>query len=113
MDLTTENAMSESTWIAIEQLVFVFEDGTRRDGYFAIAAPVERASDCGCAVSIEPLDKARMIYGASTLQALVLALRLADHQLRLFVKRGGRVLVPDSDDDFPIDTYFGQRLPIS
>jgi hypothetical protein len=76
-------------------------------GRIAIAAPVARPPDAACHVVIESVDKPRAIYGASTLQALLLATRFLHTLLHAFVAGGGRVLYPETESDLSLDALFG------
>ncbi len=74
-------------WIAEENVVFVHASGARVTGRIAVAAPVVRELDCACDVVLEGLERSQTIFGASTLQALLLAvgylgMRLHDHRSR-------------------------------
>jgi hypothetical protein len=101
------------TWIAEEHVIFVEPDGSRTAGRIAVAQPVPiEDGDASCVVVIEHAyaHKYPPMVGASTLQALLLGLRLLGHELHHYLERGGRVLAPDEDENFPLDALFGPLL---
>lgn len=49
-------------------------------------------------------DPAPDIFGADSLQALLLAVTLLNCMLRRFILRGGHVLYPGTDDHYPLET---------
>ena len=51
-------------------------------------------------------DEARPLHGDDSLQALCLALAHAHGQLEAFVSGGGRLFIPGSTDEFPLNAYF-------
>ena len=60
-----------------------------------------------CSVSVTPfLHRSFDIGGYDSLQALTLAISLAHQQLVDFVQAGGRLLYPESDDEFKLDAPF-------
>ena len=60
-----------------------------------------------CSVSVTPfLHRSFEIGGFDSLQALTLAISLAHQQLIDFIQRGGRLLYPESDDEFKLDEPF-------
>ena len=52
-------------------------------------------------------------HGASTLQALVLAVRFLGRRLNDFLSTGGRVLDPHGDSDVPLESLFGKLLGVA
>jgi hypothetical protein len=61
-----------------------------------------------CVLSLRGLyDNLAAINGEDSLQALCLALRLAERLLREFVAAGGRLEL-ETGDPFPIDAIFGR-----
>jgi hypothetical protein len=108
-----------SEWIAEEQVVFVFPNGTRRDGRIAIGLPVRDHHDARCPVALDGLQQCGPIFGASTAQALLLAIRFLGVRLHDFLSRGGRVVYPEGvieqeggrgDVDIPLGALFGPLL---
>lgn len=94
--------------IAEDHVVFVFPDGRRQPGRIAIGVPESVGPDeARCTVVLEGMQPSTRVHGATTLQALVLALRLARQRLHDFVADGGRVLDPEDDSDIEIDAMFG------
>jgi hypothetical protein len=64
-----------------------------------------------CVLRLEGLhDLGRPISGSDTLQALLLALRLAAKLLAAFEEDGGSVLHP-TGEPFDLEPYFGGLLP--
>ena len=114
---------SEGTWIAEQPVVFLHADGQRVRGRIALGAPMDDGRTASCALALDGIPDAlsraasRPIQGDTTLQALLLAADLAARILRLFIDRGGRVLMEDSDDDHetnidvPLDAIFGRMWP--
>jgi len=109
-----------SQWIAEEKVVFVQPNGVRVAGRIAIAAPIVREQDCACEVVIEGLERSHTIFGDSTLQALLLAVRFLGARLHDHMSRGLRVDLdgehePDDDaaddsDENVIAVLFGPLL---
>lgn len=100
------------TWIAEEKVVFLHSDGRRNAGRIAVASPVQiDAGEAHCGVALDGFHAVPgPIIGASTLQALLLAVRFLGMRLHDFVATGGRVLHPDDDSDVPLDALFGALL---
>jgi hypothetical protein len=103
------------TWIAEELVIFMDPGGASRRGRIAIGLPeLVNGYEGRCAVSLEGLEPGgspdRVSTGEGTLQALVLALRLAGMRLHDFQVRGGRVLDPQDGSDLPLTTIFGPLL---
>jgi hypothetical protein len=106
------------TWIAEERIVFVDRGGRRTSGRIAIGMPRIEDDHARCAVALEPLlPGTRSTHSESTLQALVMALRLVGSQIDTFLKSGGRILCPDTgepgdteDVDFAIEAVLGPLL---
>jgi hypothetical protein len=100
------------TWIAEEPVVFVYPDGSRKTGRIAIGLP-ERvdAGHAQCCTALDGLSPPPgSTFGASPLQALVLALQLTGFELHRFVSLGGRVLDPTDDSAFHLESLFGPLL---
>jgi len=49
-------------------------------------------------------DPAPDIFGYDSLQAFLLAVTLLNEMLRCLIENGGRVVYPDTEDDFPLET---------
>ena len=85
-------------------MVFVLASGERIVGRIAVAAPVESELGCACDVVLEGLERGTTIYGATTLQALLLGVRFLGMRLHDHRSRGLRVeLVDDAADDVADD----------
>ena len=85
-------------WIVEERVTFVAASGKRWEGRIAIGAPVGRELDCACALLVDARDgSVRQIFGATKLQALVLALSFVGFSLHNFVEPGGRLLQDGED----------------
>ena len=98
-------------WIAEQSVVFVHPDGRRVPGRIAVALPeLVGPEEAQCAIALDGLDPGRAVHGASTLQALVLALRFLGMRVHDFMSKGGRVVDPDEELDLPLDAYFGAWL---
>ena len=98
--------MSEPSWIATMNVVFVQPDGARLPGSIRISRPepaFER--DRQCSYGIEPLAKTQAIFGADDLQALLLAVRMCGVELALFQRRGGRIEYPPDADGHPGESW--------
>lgn len=99
------------TWIADEHVVFVLSDGQRVSGRISVAAPEQvSTNEAKCSVVLDGLEREWDIRGASTLQALLLAIRFLGMRLHDFLSKGGRVVDPDEDQDMPLEAYFGALL---
>ena len=105
-------ASMTSTWIAEENVVFLHSDGRRNVGRIAVGSPVQvDAGEAHCGVALDGFHSPPgPIIGASTLQALLLAVRFLGTRLHDFVAKGGRVLHPDDDSEVPLDALFGALL---
>lgn len=106
-----------TAWMAEEAVTFVTARGDRIPGTIAVAAPAENEENCSCVVALEGLERARPIYGATTLQALLLGLQHLADRLDDFVAKGGRVCgAPDPSDpaaeqtDALLAAVFGRLL---
>jgi hypothetical protein len=103
--------LREPTWIAERAVVFVHPDGRRRDGRIAVGLPY-LVSDvqARCPLILEGLETfPPQIAGDSTLQAMLLAIRLAARRLHDFRARGGRIEYPadEGGGDVDLDALFG------
>ena len=106
------------TWIAEEPITFVYPDGRRVDGRIAIGLPTKVDDyEYRCELGVEPLDpKVRGYSGAGKLQALVFALQIAGTLIDAFIKQGGRLVRPgtdepdEPDDELDIETILGPLL---
>jgi hypothetical protein len=100
------------TWIAEEPITFVYPDGRRVDGRIAIGLPTMVDEHEGrCELGVEPLDpRVRGYSGEGKLQALVAALRIAGTLIDAFIKKGGRLVEPGTDEDVAIDAVLGPLL---
>lgn len=97
-----------TTWIAEQRVIFVHPDGTRCEGRIGIGLPVQvSAREARCLVALEGLDRTYAIPGASTLEAMLSAIRFGVQGLQQFRARRGRLLLPDGLTDLPLDTIFG------
>src|SRR5207248_366502 len=95
--------------LAAERVEYVAPNRKRRHGQVAIGKPFwVDENHAGCVV--ECPDTSRTIFGATTLQALFLAIRFAGMQFHAFVAKGGRILGPDGGRRFPLEAYFGPLL---
>jgi hypothetical protein len=98
-------------WIAEEPVTFVHPGGRRVLGRIAIAEPHSvNTEEASCEIALDGLERTHPIHGASTLQALMLAIRFLGMRLYDFTLKGGRVLHPDEDADVRLDGYFGALL---
>lgn len=98
-------------WIVEEFVEFVERDGQRANGQISIGMPGEIAGIVECEVKITPLiSGVRTIRGATKLQALVAALQLVGAKVGSFMRDGGRVVDPKTDDDLGIEHILGPLL---
>ncbi len=91
--------------IAEQRVIFESADGVRKPGLIRIEKPYEvDETEARCPIVIDGLQE-RMpdVSGASTLQALALAVWLCTNMLREFVDSGGRILRSDTDGGAPED----------
>lgn len=105
-----EAKLAEPTWIAEYPVVFVHRDGRRCDGRIAVGLP-RMVSDieARCPLVLDGLETfPPQIAGGSTLQALLLAARLAGRRLQDFRARGGRIEYPGREgDEVDLEALFG------
>jgi hypothetical protein len=96
--------------IARRELVGVTRSGERISVVVEISRPYPIGDLNGnwrCPVSITPLcHRTFDIGGFDALQALSLAISLAYSELVGFVQQGGRLLYPDTDQEFSLDEPF-------
>jgi len=98
-----------ATWIADQAVIYLYPSGERSHGRIAVGQPCEiDRVEASCLVWFDGHDPhAIAIHGASTLQALLLAVCYLGKRLHDFVSRGGRVLYPDEESDVALDALFG------
>ena len=101
--------------IAKRELIGLYPSGKRVPVVIEIGKPSPHGdpnANWHCPVSVTPLDHSvRNIGGYDALQALCLAIRHATLELTEFVRQGGRLLFPDSDEDFDLDLMeTGRRI---
>jgi hypothetical protein len=109
-----------SDWIAVEEVVFVYPDGTRAPGRIAVAAPVELEDQCACEVALDGLERTYTIFGHSKLQALLLGIQFLGARLHDLLARGLRVELASSVGNYaehaggelaePMSVLFGALL---
>jgi hypothetical protein len=98
------------TIIAERTVILVHPDGRREPGRVWIGLPEQLDAEVMalCPAGVDGLsDGQHPIAGTDTLQALLLATRLAATLLRDFQDRGGQVLHPEDDEPVDLDAYFG------
>ena len=97
---------------AMTDLVCIHSKGKRIAVTVAIGHPYPRSEgDWGCPVAITGLHKGvATIFGCDSLQALSLAITFVRARLTSFVADGGRILISSSDEEFPLDVYFGSLM---
>lgn len=97
---------------AEEEVLFVHADGRRTYGSIRIGMPrwIEYDVEARCQVTLVGLGPTHELSGASTLQALLLALRYCVAQLDLFLKGGGRILYPEGEEEWEAAAVFGRLL---
>lgn len=87
--------MTTTTWIAEQQVVWVFPDGERRPGRIAFGQPLVVPGGDGearCAYALDGLEEiGDPLSGDGTLEALILAVRFVGWRLHVFSARGGHV----------------------
>ena len=95
------------TWIAEQQVIWVFPSGERRPGRVAVGVPGFVSGDNGeatCAYALEGLVPTHgPMFGEGTLQALHGALSMIGFWLHEHFARRVRVLIPDEADEGPED----------
>lgn len=100
-------------WVAEAKVVFIQADKSRVAGRIAVAAPIVREADCACEVAMDGLERSVVIYGESTLQALLLGVRFLGHRLHDHRSRGVRIELDGGDadvDDDVLEALFGPLL---
>ena len=93
--------------IARRELVAVWPSGERISFVIEIGRPYpfdDPKDDWKCPVAITLWDHRTEIGGVDALQALCLAIRHARFLLTDFVDQGGKLLYPDSEDEFDLQT---------
>ncbi len=101
--------------IARRELIAVSPSGDRFAVLIEIGHPVsmhDPNQNWQCHLSITPplMHRAMDVKGVDSLQALCLALSLADFHLREFINSGGRLLWPNSGESFTTDDLL-PKLP--
>jgi hypothetical protein len=87
--------------------VFVTNDGTTTDVTIVIGRPCRTsAGDWACSAQFHGLPPCPSMVGEDSLQALSLALSLVRRQCEAFLRQGGRILLPGTDEDVPMAAYF-------
>ena len=103
--------LREPTWIAERAVVFVHADGRRCGGRIAVGLPYMVSDEqARCPLVLEGLETfPPQIAGSSTLQAMLLAIRLAGRRLHDFRARGGRIEYPSEEGggDVDLEALFG------
>lgn len=97
--------------IASTEMTAVLASGERVPVRIAIERPCQTPHGDWCCRAVgSPVvqSSGTGICGASSLQALALAISYLRHQLKHFVSKGGRlVYAADGDEDVEIDAIFG------
>ena len=108
------------TSIAEHAALFVHANGRRWAGRIALSPIIRRSLTpdiqvWSCTVVADNVVGPFQLHGASRLQALTCALDFLASQLFRFVAAGGRILDPNSEQDYPLETMFGAvwRAPSS
>lgn len=81
--------------IAEQQVIWVMPDGSRQPGRIVIMAPwvvPDGDGEVRCEFLLDGLEPTESISGGSTLEALILAVRLVGNRLHVFTTRGGSVI---------------------
>src|SRR4051812_29134667 len=93
--------------VATSEIVWVQPDGTRRTLVLGVGVPYEEKGCWRCPVTLDGLHT-RLVpaAGVDSLQALCLAIALVHSRLRHLVEDGGRLLIPGTEGEFPLDAYF-------
>jgi len=103
--------------LSIAERTFDLEMPTgKRVRFTASFGPIYQAGeDYRCPVRFFGwVDSPPDIHGIDSLQALLLAVNLSNSILKSLIERGGRVLYPDTDIDFPLETMiFSENLAIN
>ena len=97
--------------IARRELIAVTSLGERVPVTIELGKPVSPPGpneNWECHLSITPplMHRPMNVRGYDALQALSLAISLANFHLREFIAHGGRLTYPDSDDEFTLDSAF-------
>jgi hypothetical protein len=105
--MTSKSSAMTETWIAEEQLIFVLPDGGHLQGRIALGLPSEaRPGEYHCAVALDGLEATVKIIGATSLQALMLAVQFLSTKIQYFTSHGVEVLDEDDKLARPLDAYF-------
>lgn len=98
----------DERYIASLDLLAVHPAGHRTPFSLRVGAP-ERApeGEWVCAMRLDDLfEELVPMRGADSVQALCLALGLAEQLLRGFVAEGGRLNYSGTEEDWPLEAYF-------
>ncbi len=100
--------MKDSPYIAEEHLRGVRRDGTAVEIHVRIGRPYDTADgEWACPCDLQGLhDRLVDVRGASSFQALTLALALIRKLLSHFIHAGGHFTYHDDDLEVPIDMLF-------
>jgi len=99
-------------WIAAHEVLFVHPDGRRSPGRIAVGQPEQVSPDeARCPIALDGYERLPAISGSSTLQALLLGMRLLGMRLHDFINKGGRVLALEDDVDMPLEAVFDDVTP--
>jgi hypothetical protein len=83
------------TWIADQEVAWIFPGGERRPGRIAIGSPwlvPDGNGEAKCAVSLDGLeDSCDPLSGDGTLEALIIAVRFVGWRMHVFMSQGGHV----------------------
>ena len=80
-------------------------------GTIGVGAPVQqKTGEYGCVVVLPPDYDSKMIFGADSLQSLLLALRFVAVRIDDLTTKGWKFLYPDSDDTIPFGAYLEHPL---
>jgi uncharacterized protein DUF6968 len=89
-------------------LVCIRPNGERIAVTVAIGHPFHTPEgDWGCPVTISGLHEGiATIYGLDSFQAICLAITFVRNRLASFLADRGRIVLPETGEEFPIDAYF-------
>jgi hypothetical protein len=99
--------MQISEVVASLTLAGVLPSGETRGVCVQVGKPYHKGDHWRCPVAIPGLHHSLPdIAGDDAFQSLCLALRFVQSLLQDFVASGGRLLFPDTGDDWPMEAYF-------
>ena len=102
------DSLAQMDTIVTLDLVEITAEGERLPIRIEIGRPQPNGlNDWACSIWVKSVDdEMRNVFGADSLQALILGLRLVGVHLGSILKQGSRLIDPKDEKDFPLQIYF-------